>query len=311
MDEAIVIRPLRETDAEAVVALYAEVAAVEPRLGPISLSQWQRFTKLPQNNACRDFRVAERDGDLVGLAESSLRIESKPGARFLKIVVAPSARGRRIGLRLFDDVLAIDDPNGDISVMTLVSPEWQAGMAFVAALGFSHVESEISMKCTEPMPPAEGNIAERVAIERAGDAAPYAADIARIHNRAYATDASFRSYSAPEMAAIIDDYELWIVWHDGQLAGFCLVEPEHDSLWIESIAIDPARQARGLGKSLLHHVLDAHAVSFNYPCWLNASSKNPAALSMYRHLGFRPQHEACRFSATRRELIASRDRRFR
>ena len=309
MGEATVIRPLRETDAEAVVALYAEVAAVEPRLGPITLSQWQRFTKLPQNNSCRDFRVAEQDGDLVGLAESSLRTEGKPGARFLKIVVAPRARRQRVGLLLFDDVLAIDDPNGDIAVMTLVSPEWRAGMAFVAALGFSHIESEISMKCTEPMLPDEGNIAERVAIERAGDATPYAADIARTHNLAYAADASFRPYFPPEMAAIIDDYEVWIVWNEGQLAGFCLAEPEHDSLWIESIAIDPARQARGLGKALLSYVLDAHAVSVNYPCWLNASSKNAAALSMYRHLGFRPQHEACRFSATRRELVASREQR--
>jgi len=32
MDDGITIRPLRETDAEAVVALYTRAAAVEPRL---------------------------------------------------------------------------------------------------------------------------------------------------------------------------------------------------------------------------------------------------------------------------------------
>ena len=308
MDDTVVIRPLRETDAEAVVALYAEVAAVEPRLGPISLSQWQRFTKLPQNNGCRDFRVAELDGRLVGLAESSLRIQGTPGLRFLKIVVMPGVRRQRIGLRLFDEVLALDDPDGDVLVKTLVSPEWHSGMEFVSALGFAHLESEISMRCTEPMEPVPA--AGRVAVERAGDATPYAADVARIHNLAYAADASFRPYLPEEMALVLDDYELWIVSADSQLAGFCLVEPEHDTLWIESIAVDPARQARGLGKTLLYHVLDAHAVSINYPCWLSASSKNPMALSMYRHLGFKPQHETCRFSAIRRELIAARTRRF-
>jgi len=309
MGDAIVIRQLGETDAEAIIALYAQAAAVEPRLGPITLSQWQRFTKLPQNNENRDFRVAEQDGDLVGLAESSLRIHGTLRSRFLKIVVAPKARRRRIGLLLFDAVLAVDDPNGDISVMTLVDPEWHAGMAFASALGFTHVESEISMKCTEPMQPARTR--DRVAIERAGDAAAHAAQVARIHNLAYAGNTSFRPYSAAEMALVLDDYELWIVSEDDQIAGFCLAEPEQEALWIESIAVDPAKQARGLGQTLLYHVLDAHAVSANYACWLNASSRNPPALSMYRHLGFKPQHETCRLSATRRELIASRDRRFR
>src|SRR5260370_33694175 len=106
MDDTVVIRPLREMDAEAVVRLYAEVAAVEPRLGPISLSQWQRFTKLPQNNGCRDFRVAELGGRLVGLAESSLRVQGAPGLRFLKIGVTPSARRARIGCRWFAEETA-------------------------------------------------------------------------------------------------------------------------------------------------------------------------------------------------------------
>jgi len=310
MADALVIRPLRETDAEAVVALLAEAAAVEPRLGPITLPQWQRFTKLPQNNACRDFRVAEQDGELVGIAESSMRLQGTRGLRFLKIVVAPRARRRRIGLRLFDDVLAIDDPEGDISVMTLVNPEWHAGMAFASVLGFAHTESEISMKCTEPMQPALGHAADHTAIERVADATAHAAAVARIHNLAYAGNASFRPYSPAEMALVLDDYELWTVSEqDGEISGFCLAEPEQESLWIESIAVDPARQARGLGKALLFHVIDAHAVSANYPCWLNASSGNPPALAMYRHLGFKPQHETCRFSATRGELITARGRR--
>jgi GNAT superfamily N-acetyltransferase len=309
MNDAIVIRPLRETDADAVVALFSEVASVEPRLGPITMSQWQRFATLPQNYGCRDFRIAEQNGHLIGLAESSRRVQGTHASRFLKIVVTPKARRQRIGLRLFDDVMAIDEPDGDISVMALVSPQWHAGMAFVSALGFAHTESEISMKCIEPMAPPRNNASDRT-IERAGDASAHAAEVARIHNMAYAADASFSPYSPAEMSRVLDDYELWTASEDGQLAGFCMTEPGHDSLWIESVAVDPAKQGRGIGKALIYRALDAHAVSLNYPCWLNTSSKALPALAMYRQIGFRPQHETCRFSASRGQLLAARARRF-
>jgi ribosomal protein S18 acetylase RimI-like enzyme len=309
MDDGITIRPLRETDAEAVVALYSKAVAVEPRLGPVTLPQWEQFLKLPQNRSGRDFRVAERNGRLVGLAESSLRDQGANHSRFLKIVVTPEARRRRTGLALFDDVLAIDaDP--DLPVQTLVSRDWPAGMAFVAVFGFIHVASEIGMKCVEPLQPARTLAAARATIERVADVTACAAEVARIHNAAYASDAAFRLYSPEEMAQLLSGSEVWIASEDGQTSGFCLTEPERNSTWIESVAVDPARQSRGLGQVLVYRVLSSHAVSVEHPCWLNVSSRNAPALKIYRRLGFRPQYETCRFSATRGELIASRDRLF-
>ncbi|MBR0798626.1 GNAT family N-acetyltransferase [Bradyrhizobium jicamae] len=309
MDDSITIRPLRETDADAVVALYSKAATVEPRLGPITLPQWGQFLKLPQNRGGRDFRVAERNGRLVGLAESSLRDHGGHHCRFLKIVVVPEARRRGTALALFDDVLAID-AGDDLAIQTLVSPDWPAGMAFVSAFGFARIESEIGMKCVEPLQPARTLAAARASIERAGDVTACAAEIAHIHNTAYASDAAFRLYSPEEMAQLLTESEVWIASEDGQVSGFCLTEPEQNSMWIESVAVDPARQGRGLGQVLVYHVLTAHEVSVEHPCWLNVSSRNPAALKIYRRLGFRPQHETCRFSATRGELIAARHRRF-
>jgi ribosomal protein S18 acetylase RimI-like enzyme len=310
MDTAITIRPFRGTDAEAIVALYARAAAVDPRLGPITLPQWQHFTRLPQNRGGRDFRVAEQDGRIVGLAESSLRVQGAHRSRLVKIVVSPEARRRRIGMALFDEVLAIDGADDDIAVQTLVSRDWQAGMAFVSALAFAHIESDISMKCVEPLEPAHTLAAARATIERLGDAASHAAEVARIHNVAFATDAASRLYSPEEMMQVLAESELWIASEDGQVSGFCLIEPEQNSMWIESAAVDPARQGRGLGQALVYRVLTAHDVSTEHPCWLNVSSRNAAALRIYRRLGFRPQHETRRFSATRRELIASRNQRF-
>jgi ribosomal protein S18 acetylase RimI-like enzyme len=310
MDDGITIRPLREADAEAVVALYARAAAVEPRLGPVTLPQWDQFLKLPQNRGGRDFRVAERSGQLIGLAESSLRDQGAHHSRFLKIVVAPEARRRRIGLALLDDVLAID-ANADLAVQTLVSRDWPAGMGFVAAFGLVHVGSEIGMKCVEPLQPARTLATARATIERVSDVTACAAEVARIHNAAYASDTASRRYSPEEMAQVLTESEVWIACEDGQVSGFCLTEPEQNSMWIESVAVDPARQGRGVGQLLVYHVLTAHEVSVEHPCWLNVYSRNAAALKNYRRLGFRPQHETCRFSARRGEIIASRDRRFR
>ncbi|KJC57685.1 hypothetical protein UP10_27995 [Bradyrhizobium sp. LTSPM299] len=309
MDDGITIRPLQEADAEAVVVLYARAGAVEPRLGPVTLPQWNQFLKLPQNRGGRDFRVAERSGRIIGLAESSLRDQGPHHSRFLKIVVAPEARRRRIGLALFNDVLAIDT-DADLAVQTKVSPDWPAGMAFVSAFGFVHIESEIGMKCVEPLQPARTLAAARATIERVSDVTTCAAEVARIHNAAFASDAAFRLYSPEEMAQVLTDSEVWIASEEGQASGFCLTEPEQNSMWIESAAVDPERQGRGLGQVLIYHVLTAHDVSVEHPCWLNVSSRNPAGLKIYRRLGFRPQHETCRFSATRGGLIASRNRRF-
>jgi ribosomal protein S18 acetylase RimI-like enzyme len=305
MGNAITIRPFRETDAEAIVELYARAAAVEPRLGPITLPQWQDFIRLPQNRGGRDFRVAEQGGRLVGLAESSLREQGAMRFRFLKIVVAPEARRRRIGMALFDDVLGIDGADDDIAVQTLVSRDGQAGMGFVlpSALPIS-VRNQHEVRGAARAGP---HLAAARWRELAGDVR-HATPVARIHNAAYASDTASRRYSPEEMMQVLNGGELWIASEDGQASGFCLAEPEQNSMWIESVAVEPARQGRGLGQALVYRVLTAHGVSTEHPCWLNVSSRNAAALKIYRRLGFRPQHESCRLTATRRELIALRER---
>jgi ribosomal protein S18 acetylase RimI-like enzyme len=309
MDDGIGIRPLRETDAEAVVALYARAANVEPRLGPITLAQWQRFTKLPQNHGGRDFRIAEQDGHPVGVAESSLRIQGDIPSRFIKIVVAPEIRRQRIGLRLFDELLAIDGQASDVSLQALVNPEWQAGVAFVTSLGFTHVESEIDMKCVSLIAPAATG--STAGIERVRDATAYATEVARIHNAAYGGEAGFTPHSPAEMATVLAEYELWIALEAGRLAGFCMAEPEPDLVWIESIAVDPVRQAAGIGTALAWRALEANGISADHPGWLNVSSTNAPALAIYRRLGFQPAHETRRFAAPRSDIVASRGRNFR
>jgi ribosomal protein S18 acetylase RimI-like enzyme len=87
--------------------------------------------------------------------------------------------------------------------------------------------------------------------------------------------------------------------------GFCHIELDPQSVWIESLAIDPAYQKQGLGAALAYRALKAHGVGEGRPAGLNVSSKNGAALEVYRRLGFLPQREKCRFGANRSDLIAA------
>ena len=241
--------------------------------------------------------------------KSSLRIQGDIPSRFIKIVVAPEIRRQRIGLRLFDELLAIDGQASDVSLQALVNPEWQAGVAFVTSLGFTHVESEIDMKCVSLIAPAATG--STAGIERVRDATAYATEVARIHNAAYGGEAGFTPHSPAEMATVLAEYELWIALEAGRLAGFCMAEPEPDLVWIESIAVDPVRQAAGIGTALAWRALEANGISADHPGWLNVSSTNAPALAIYRRLGFQPAHETRRFAAPRSDIVASRGRNFR
>lgn len=49
---------------------------------------------------------------------------------------------------------------------------------------------------------------------------------------------------------ILKGYEIWLAEHDG-LAGVLILEPRRNDLLLWSIATEPSRQAKGLGKAML------------------------------------------------------------
>ena len=162
--------------------------------------------------------------------KSSLRIQGDIPSRFIKIVVAPEICRQRIGLRLFDELLAIDGQASDVSLQALVNPEWQAGVAFVTSLGFTHVESEIDMKCVSLIAPAATG--STAGIERVRDATAYATEVARIHNAAYGGEAGFTPHSPAEMATVLAEYELWIAWTPDGWPDFAW--PSRSRIWCGS-----------------------------------------------------------------------------
>jgi mycothiol synthase len=303
------LRRLEDADAEAVVALYATAGSVEPGLGPVPLADWQRFTKLPQNNGCQDFRVAERGAQLIGLAESSLRDQGHQKVRFFKLVVDPATRRQGVATALLDNLLAIENSAENLSLQTLVSSRWDSGIAFMSALGFTHLESEITMRCECLVQPPTRASREGVAFEKASDNGRYADDVARIHNAAYASDVSFRRFSPEEMKRTLDGDDLWIALEGKNVIGFCHLQPEADIVWLESIAIEPTSHNRGLGSELIYRALLSNNARPDHPGLLNVSSKNASAIAVYRRLGFVPRHETLRFSASRGLVLTSLARR--
>ncbi len=70
------IRRYAASDAQRVLALFSRTAAADATVHPIGEQDWDRFLRLDVNAGGAGFPVAEGDGDLVGLATSSLR---RPG----------------------------------------------------------------------------------------------------------------------------------------------------------------------------------------------------------------------------------------
>jgi ribosomal protein S18 acetylase RimI-like enzyme len=303
----VVVRPLRDEDTDAIVALYDRATATEPGIGPVPRSAWQRFVKQPQNRNGRDFRVALQEGRLIGVAESSLKDQGEHVVRFCKLVVDPTARRQGVATELIIDLLKIDQSGGSLSFQFLVSSDWPAGLAFLETLGLTHIESEMRMRCSHLMPPP-GAISSAFSLARVANPASHAAEVARIHNAAYRTDVAFRPYTTEDMADALGGDELWVAREGLRTVAFCRLELEPKFVWLESLAVDPDCHDIGLGTALAYQALQAAGVSVDRPAGLNVSSKNLRAMSVYARLGFATRGEMRRFSALRCDLAAAMER---
>jgi mycothiol synthase len=298
------IRALRAEDTEAVVSLYEAVSARDANIGPITSAQWASFVQRPLNRGGQDFRVAVQGGQVVGLAESSLRDQSGRSIRFFKLVVEPSMRRRGIGTALLRELLVLNAIDDTLSFQTLAASDWQDGIPFLEGLGFAHIESECTMRCSalKPLAPAltDGAVVER--IEVPPDAAD---DVTRLHNAAFASDVAFRTYSAAEMKQVLSEanQELWIIKDRSGILGYCRIEREPKLTWLEQIAIDPKHQGQGLGIALAYRALRAIGIDEERPAGLNVSSVNVKARAMYQQLGFAVRREVRRYSLSQLDLM--------
>ncbi|QMI06526.1 ribosomal protein S18-alanine N-acetyltransferase [Citrobacter sp. RHB25-C09] len=73
---------------------------------------------------------------------------------------------------------------------------------------------------------------------------------------------------------------------DGKMAAFAITQVVLDEATLFNIAVDPAFQRRGLGRTLLEHLIDELEKRGVLTLWLEVRASNVAAIALYESLGF-------------------------
>jgi ribosomal protein S18 acetylase RimI-like enzyme len=95
-----------------------------------------------------------------------------------------------------------------------------------------------------------------------------------------------------DFAASIAARRVVVIEADGTVAGYMIAWPEPDAYFIDNIAVEPARQGRGLGRRLIDHAA-AEARRLNLRAVrLYTNVAMTENLEMYAHLGFVETHRA-------------------
>ena len=141
MEERIVIRRMRQDDAEAVRALDRRI------LGPDRSATWDRYVE--RFLAVSDLEtlilppwgchIAELDGEMLGfiLAErQSTGYGLPPGARVVAVAVHPDHRRSGIGLRLVEALAAECSEAGVERIFSVLLAEDERDARFLASCGF-------------------------------------------------------------------------------------------------------------------------------------------------------------------------------
>jgi TDG/mug DNA glycosylase family protein len=88
------------------------------------------------------------------------------------------------------------------------------------------------------------------------------------------------------------EHEIWVLADGESLAGVLEFEPRDDMLWVENVAIDPARQRRGLGRRLLRFAED-EARRRGFPAvGLLTNERYADNIAMYSRYGYVETHRA-------------------
>ena len=297
------IRPAAAADADAIAAFFAATHELDSAVGAISAADWRRFAALPQNHDGRDFRLALAEDEIAGVATSSLRDHETPWVRHFRIVVAPPRRRRGVGRALLRHLAEMDAPHP--AILQCLCPErWEAMAGFLEAGGFAVLENELDMLCGDAGADRATPRRREVTVRVLDEPAPLAAALADVHNRAYEGMPSFVRLSAAEMGALFaEDALVLVAEQKGTTVGYCHFEVGRNESWIESIAVDPPRQRRGIGAALMIEAL-AEAARRAGPCVrLSVSDRNAAAYVLYRHLGFAVVAKSARYRADRETVL--------
>ncbi len=297
------VRAAVPDDAPAIAAFFTAAHALDPVIGALSTEDWLKFTAAPQNRGGRDFRIAGADGAIAGIATPALRDHAAPWVRHFRIVVAPERRRRGVGSALLRHIAEMDAP-ATVLLQCLCPERWEALAAFLEAYGFAVTGNELDMAC-EDAGRDEPRRRHDIAVRVLDDKPTVVEALAGLHNRAFAGSAAVVPMTGEEMAAVLAPALVLVAERRGVPLGFCQIEPAGNAAWIESIAVEPREQGRGVGTLLMQHALAEAARRAGPRVRLAVSDRNAAAYALYRRLGFQVTAKSARYRAERAKVLAA------
>lgn len=79
----------------------------------------------------------------------------------------------------------------------------------------------------------------------------------------------------------------YVYEYQGRIVGFYIASHVLDEVEIFTIAVDSAYQKMGIGKAMLNHLIDISKIRNDKEIWLEVSTKNIAAINLYRKFDFK------------------------
>lgn len=92
-------------------------------------------------------------------------------------------------------------------------------------------------------------------------------------------------WSLKQFEEAVDSYQSTVIEQNGQVVGFCILQPVLDEANLLLMAIDPSQQGKGLGYQMLEASMD---MLKNNPIqiFLEVRESNLAAINLYQKSGF-------------------------
>src|SRR5215471_2750268 len=97
---------------------------------------------------------------------------------------------------------------------------------------------------------------------------------------------------AADFAAAVAAGHVVVIGTAGAVDGYMIAWPETDAYLVDNIAIDPARQGKGLGRQLMDHAVAEAKRRRLSAIRLYTNAAMTENLSMYAHMGFVETHRA-------------------
>lgn len=274
-----VIRGWRDADAEATAALTRRFFPPDP--------PWTAETALEQLHAdalgdARNVRVAERDGEVVGVAGWV----AEPPWIYLWPLTA--ADGEVVDA-LVDAVLEAARAPGIDRVRVSVRHTEPRKAAALAARGMRHTLDWIIVRCEvrdAPEPPVPEGLrwVPGTEVDRAA--------LLEVYNTSFSEIPLTTPATPGDLERMLDGAFAWpggtwaLVADDGTVAAFLIGEVQADHHVVEGIGTAPAWRRRGLGRVLLRRTMSALAAEGGGDLRAVIASTNAASLGLHAAEGF-------------------------